>query len=116
MVGNSEFVEFIVDMLQRFGTVMAKPMFGGYGLYLNGVMFALISNDTLYFKADDVSKNEFMSIGMTPFSYSKNDSLCKMSYYSAPDEVLEDFEKMSQWAQKGYDAALRTHKDKKRSA
>jgi DNA transformation protein len=115
MVGSSEFVEFIVEMLQRFGSVVAKPMFGGCGLYLDGVMFALISNDTLYFKADEVSKYEFLSIGMAPFSYSKNDTLCKMSYFSAPDEALDDDEIMCLWAQKAYDAALRVHKEKKRA-
>ena len=118
MAGSSEFVEFIVEVLQRFGNVIAKPMFGfgGHGLYLDGVMFALISNDTLYFKADDVSMNDFLSLGMTPFSYLKNDTLCKMSYFSAPDEALDDYEMMAHWAQKAYDAALRVHKDKKRSA
>jgi DNA transformation protein len=115
MAGSKEFVEFVVEMLQQFGTVMAKPMFGGYGLYLDGVMFALISDDALYFKADDVSKNDFLSLGMTPFSYSKNGSLCKMSYFSAPDEALESFDVMCQWAQKAYDAALRVHKEKKQS-
>lgn len=115
MVGSNEFVEFIVEMLQRFGTVIAKPMFGGYGLYQDGVMFALISDDTLYFKADEVSKNDFLGLGMTPFSYSKNDTLCKMSYFSAPDEALDDEEAMCRWAQKAYDAALRVQKDKKRA-
>jgi DNA transformation protein len=116
MVGSSEFVEFIVEMLQGFGTVVAKPMFGGYGLYKDGVMFALISNDTLYFKADDISKNDFISLGMAPFSYLKNDSLCKMSYFTAPDEALDDFDLMDQWAQKALDAALRVQKGKKRSS
>jgi len=116
MVGSNEFVEFIVEMLQRFGTVIAKPMFGGYGLYQDGIMFALISDDTLYFKADEVSKADFLSLGMTPFSYSKNDTLYKMSYFSAPDEALEDYEMMCQWAQKAYDAALRVQREKKRSA
>lgn len=115
MVGRNEFVDFIEEMLQQFGTVTAKSMFGGFGLYLDGVMFALISDDTLYFKADEVSKHEFLSVGMVPFSYSKNDTLCKMSYFSAPDEALEDYETMCHWAQKAYDAALRVNKGKKRS-
>lgn len=113
---NNEFVEFILEMLQLFGSVIAKPMFGGYGLYSDGVMFALISDDSLYFKADELSKTDFIALGLAPFSYSKNGSQYKMSYYCAPDEVLEDSELMKVWAQKAYDAALRVNKEKKRFA
>ncbi|WP_455211702.1 TfoX/Sxy family protein [Kaarinaea lacus] len=113
---NNEFVEFVLEMLQLFGFVTAKPMFGGYGLYADGVMFALIADDTLYFKADELSKNDFTALGLAPFCYSKNGSQYKMSYYCAPDDALEDFELMNVWAQKAFDAALRVNKEKKRSA
>ena len=113
---SNEFAEFVIEMLQLFGSVIAKPMFGGYGLYADGVMFALIADDTLYFKADELSKNDFITLDLAPFSYSKNGSQYKMSYYCAPDEVFEDFELMNVWAQKAHDAALRVNKEKKRSA
>jgi DNA transformation protein len=113
---SNEFVEFTLEMLQLFGSVIAKPMFGGYGLYIDGVMFALIADDTLYFKADELLKNEFIELGLAPFSYSKNGAQYKMSYYCAPDEVLEDYELMNVWAQKAYGAALRANKEKKRFA
>ena len=113
---NNEFIEFVIEMLQLFGSVTAKSMFGGYGLYVDGVMFALISDDTLYFKADDLTKNDFIALGLAPFSYSKNGSQYKMSYYCAPDDVLEDIELMNVWAQKAYNAALRVIKEKQRFA
>lgn len=112
----NEFVEFILEMLQLFGYVIAKPMFGGYGLYADGVMFALVADDTLYFKADEISKTDFLKLGLAPFSYAKNGSQYKMSYYCAPDEVMEDMELMNAWAQKAYDAALRVHKEKQCTA
>ena len=116
MVKSNEFIEFILEMLQLFGSVIAKPMFGGYGLYLDGVMFALVADDTLYFKVDEISKHEFINLGLSAFSYSKGGTTYKMAYYCAPDEVLEDMDLMCVWAQKAHDAALRTNKDKKRSA
>ena len=116
MPKSNEFIEFILEMLQLFGSVIAKPMFGGYGLYLDGVMFALVADDTLYFKADEISKHEFINRGLSAFSYSKSGTLYKMAYYSAPDEVLEDMELMSVWAQQAYAAAQRASKDKQRSA
>ena len=113
---KNEFIEFILEMLQAFGSVVANPMFGGYGLYAEGVMFALVADDTLYLKADDYSKNDFVELGLAPFRYSKNGSQYKMSYYCAPDEVMEDYETMNFWARKAYDAALRVNKEKQRSA
>jgi DNA transformation protein len=113
---KNEFVEFILEIMQLFGSVVAKPMFGGYGLYADGTMFALVADDTLYFKADEISKHDFIALGLAPFSYSKNGSQINMSYYCAPDDVLEDRELMSVWAQKAYDAALRVNKEKKRFA
>ena len=113
---SNEFVEFVLEMLQLFGSVIAKPMFGGYGLYADGVMFALIADDTLYFKADELTKNDFIELGQAPFSYSKNGSQYKMSYYCAPDDVLEDIELMNVWAQKAYNAAIRVNKEKQRFA
>lgn len=107
-----EFVEFVVEMLQLFGAVTAKKMFGGYGLYKDGIMFALIADDALYFKADDVSRSDFIDKGLKPFIYTKNGTQYKMSYYGAPDDVFEDIEVMADWAEKAFSAALRANKEK----
>lgn len=115
MTSSSEFVEFIIDSLELFGPVVAKRMFGGYGLYLEGIMFALVADDVLYFKVDDLSRGDFESQGLIPFTYAKNGTNCKMSYYSVPDEVLEYNKELCVWAQKGFDAALRCNKLKKSS-
>jgi DNA transformation protein len=112
MASSSEFVEFIIETLALFGPVIAKRMFGGYGLYLDGLMFALVADDVLYFKADEVSRRTFERAGSVPFTYAKNGKDCKMSYYTAPDDALEDAQELSMWAQKAHDAALRAHKEK----
>lgn len=101
------FKNYIVELMQSIGLVSAKAMFGGYGIFLNGVMFALIADRVLYFKVDSISEGKFKAKGLEPFTYSKQGKSFKMSYYQAPEETLEDIKEMKSWAQKAYDSALR---------
>jgi len=82
-------------------------MFGGYGIYYDGVMFGLVSDDTLYLKADDSTSKYFESRGLGQFEYDKGGKIVKMSYYLAPEEVLDNPEDAALWAQRAYEAALR---------
>ena len=60
----SEFVTHVVDMLEPLGPVSARRMFGGYGIYLDGMMFALVADDILYLKVDGESRSEFTAVGL----------------------------------------------------
>ena len=93
--------------MQTVGPVSAKAMFGGFGIFLDGLMFALIADSVLYLKIDKETENDFTARGLEPFTYSKKGKEFKMSYYQAPDEVLEDHDEMNLWASKAYSAALR---------
>jgi DNA transformation protein len=105
---DKEFVDHIVDFTQTIGPVTAKRMFGGYGLFLNGLMFGLIADSTLYLKIDNELEPEFIAKGLTPFTYSRKGKPFKMSYYQAPEETLEDSNEMTIWANKSYNAAVRS--------
>jgi DNA transformation protein len=63
------FKEFVRDLLAEFGPVTIRNMFGGAGVYADGVMFAILANDTFYLKADETSARAFADEGMQPFSY-----------------------------------------------
>jgi DNA transformation protein len=105
---EQEFVSYVVDMLQTIGPVYAKKMFGGHGIFLEGLMFALIADNELFLKADTESEDEFRERGLQPFTYNKKGKLIKMSYYQAPEEAMEDSDMMNEWGNKGYSAAVRT--------
>lgn len=105
---EKEFSRFIVELMQSIGPVNAKAMFGGYGIFLNGLMFGLIADSVLYLKIDPETETEFTAKGLEPFTYSKKGKEFKMSYYQAPEEVLEDSDAMHLWASKAYGAALRS--------
>ena len=104
---EKEFTSYVVDLMQSIGPVRGKSMFGGYGIFLEGLMFGLIADSVLYLKADKETENEFKAKGLEQFTYNKKGKEFKMSYYQAPEEVLEDGEEMNSWADKAYGAALR---------
>jgi len=104
----------IVDLMQSLGPVTAKKMFGGYGIFLDGLMFGIIAESALYLKVDKETEDEFEAMGLEPFRYTRKGKEIKMSYSQAPEEVLEDKEEMFLWATKAFHAALRTAADKHR--
>jgi DNA transformation protein and related proteins len=108
----SDFVEHLKGVFGLFGPVQARRMFGGHGLYCNDVMFGLIADDTLYLKSDVTTATHFTSRGLPPFRYSSKDrKAVTMSYYLAPEEVLEDPEQAAIWARRSYEAALRARNE-----
>ena len=105
---RSEFVEHVVETMRGFGAVEARPMFGGWGLYHEGLFFALIAEDTLYLKTDDANRADFEALGLEPFVYPMKDGQSiVMTYRRAPEDALESPEVMAEWARRGYAAALR---------
>lgn len=105
---ESEFVHFIVENFQPLGPVLAKRMFGGHGLFLHDVMFALIAWDTLYLKVDQINRPAYDARGLPPFSYvGQQGQTVTMSYCEAPPEGLDDPEVLKRWGGEAYAAALR---------
>lgn len=107
MPKSSEFVAYLLELLEPLGNVAARAMFGGYGIYHNQLMFALVADDILYLKVDDKNRHEFEERELQPFVYVKQGKPMKMSYYQAPDEVLDNSDEMCRWAELAYAAALR---------
>lgn len=103
----SEFVDYLNEVFEPFGEIRARRMFGGYGIYHDGVMFGLVADDTLYLKADEDSATHFKSRGLGRFEYDKDGKTIKMSYYLAPDEIFDEPDAAVLWARRACDAALR---------
>jgi DNA transformation protein len=104
---EKEFVSYLVELMQSIGPVRVKAMFGGHGIFLEELMFGLVADSVLYLKADKENESYFKARGLEVFSYMKKGKECKMSYYQAPEEALEEAEEMSYWANMAYAAALR---------
>lgn len=112
MAVDSSLVEYLRELLDSVDGVTFKRMFGGYGIFRHGLMFALIEDDTLYFKADEQNKNEFTARDLGPFTYMKAGKRMPMSYYRAPEETLDNSDDMVEWAESAYQAALRAQRAK----
>lgn len=112
MPAQSQFVEYVTDQLQPLGAVRARAMFGGWGVYLDGRMFALVSDDALYIKADDANRAEFTHLGLEPFRFEMKGALKAMSYFQPPAAALDDGEMLCVWARKGVAAAARAAQKK----
>lgn len=109
---RSDYVIYLLEQLADFGEVEAKSMFGGFGLYRDGVMFGLVAGDEVYFKVDAESEPEFAELGLEPFRYEKNGKSSTMSYYQPPETALDDPIAICEWAEKGLAAAKRAKKKK----
>ncbi|HTJ96547.1 MAG TPA: TfoX/Sxy family protein [Rhodocyclaceae bacterium] len=107
MANSNDFVAFVLEQMSTFGPVSAKRMFGGHGLYLDSLMFALIDDDRLYLKVDDQTRADFVAKQTKPFTYQRQGEAASLSYYEAPPEVFDDKADMLLWARKAYATALR---------
>jgi len=95
---KNEFKEYVLDQLHRLNAVECKSMFGGFGLYDNGVFFGIIADGSVYFKTDASTVDAYKERGMEPFSPSAKQTL--KNYYEVPPEILEDEEQLAEWARK----------------
>jgi len=97
---SSSFRTFIVDQLSRVvPRVRARSMFGGVGIYSGELFFALIADDTLYFKVDDSNRGDFEERRMGAFRPYGEDGEA-MQYYHVPEDLIEDPEALRSWAEK----------------
>ena len=106
----SEFVEYLQELFRDFGEVSTRRMFGGHGVFFDGLMIGLVADDTLYLKVDPESVASFEERGLAQFQYPKGNKIIGMSYYLAPEEALDDPAQMRQWATIAYESALRSRK------
>lgn len=110
MTADNEFVQYVLELLEPLGGVSAKAMFGGFGMYRRGMMVALIADETLYLKVDNVNRPDFEAQKLEPFRYQKKDTVIAMSYYQAPPEAMEESDLLCEWVEGSYQAAVRGKK------
>jgi len=106
MAISPEFRDFILEQLEPLGPVSARAMFGGAGLYLDGILFALIARDVLYLRTDEVNRGDFERVGSGPFTPSAAKPYT-LPYHEAPAEALDDADDLCRWARGAWEAAKR---------
>lgn len=97
MAVSDDYLEYILDQFSAWGDVTSRKMFGGAGLYREGKMFGLVADNVLYLKVDDTNRDRFVAAGSAPFKPYPDKPAMK-SYYEIPPEILEDSDKLIEWA------------------
>ena len=114
MAVSPSYRDFVLEQLGRVTPVSGKSMFGGVGIYAQGLFFALIAEDRLYFKVDDATRPDFEQRGMEPFRPFGEDSA--MGYYEVPADVAEDVNQLESWMKKAIDVATRARQGRPKRA
>jgi len=95
--------EFISDMFAHFGPVTVRRMFGGAGIYREGLMFGLVFDGAIFLRVDAASIPDFEREGSSPFVYTRAKSPGKigrasLSYWRLPERFYDDPEELAVWA------------------
>lgn len=110
---KDRFVEFCIEQFAPLGRIDSRYMFGGWCLYCNGAVFALIANGALFLKADTQTIPEFEARGLPAFRPFP-DKPDTMKYFRAPPEIFEDDDALRHWCGGAIAASLRTKKPRKK--
>lgn len=107
MAARDPFVDYLLELLSPFGAASARRMFGGWGLYVDGLMLGLVAEETFYLKTDAETRPAFEKAGSAPFVFEGRGRVVETSYWSAPEEAMDASDAMRPWAQLALDAARR---------
>jgi DNA transformation protein len=113
MAVSTTFKDFVAEQLAGVGPIDIRRMFGGAGVFANGVMFALIVSDTLYFKTDEAGAKLFEAEGSAPFSYETSRGTHTLgSYWRVPERLFDEPDEIAAWAQRAVAVAIAGAKPK----
>ncbi|WP_137929978.1 TfoX/Sxy family protein [Mesorhizobium comanense] len=104
--------ERIAELFQGLGPVSIRRLFGGKGIYFEGVIVAIVLRGELKLKADEQSALDFEAAGCKQWTYtgSRHGKLVAMPYWSIPDSAFDDPDEMTLWARRAYEAGRRAGK------
>ena len=114
MQADKSLNEYVVnDLLAGIAGITSRAMFGGYGIYKNGKIFALIADGELYFKVGDSNRADYEKHGSKPFVYDAHGKAMEMSYWQLPQEIMDNKDKVATWVEKSLAVAREGKKKKK---
>ena len=117
MVASDSFAEFLRERLAPLGRVTLRRMFGKTGVFSDGLMFAMVTEDTLYFRVDDHNRVAFEEAGsFPPLNYEKNGRTIDLSFWRAPERLLDEPDEFVAWARTALAAARRVAATRGRTA
>jgi DNA transformation protein len=108
MVASDTFAEFLQEQLAPLGRVTVRRMFGKSGVFCDEVMFAMVTENTLYVRVDDQNRATFgEAAAFPPLNYAKQGSTIDLSFWRVPERLFDEPDELVAWAQAALAAARR---------
>jgi DNA transformation protein and related proteins len=108
MVASDGFAEFLREQLAPLGRVTMRRMFGKTGVFCDGLMFGMVTDNTLYFRVDEHSRDAFQeAASFPPLNYRKQGETIDLSFWRAPERLFDEPDELVAWARIALEAAGR---------
>ena len=116
MVASDGFAEFLREQLSPLGRLTMRRMFGKTGVFCDGLMFGMITEDTLYVRVDDHNKAVFKEAeAAPPLNYEKKGRTIDLSFWRVPERLLDEPDELILWARAALGAAGRVAAERERT-
>jgi DNA transformation protein and related proteins len=116
MVASDTFSEFLREQLAPLGRLTMRRMFGMTGVFCDGVMFGVVTENTLYFRVDDQNRVMFKEAeSFPPLSYKKKSDIIDLSFWRVPERLFDEPDEFATWARAALAAAHRAAVKRKRA-
>jgi DNA transformation protein len=108
MVASDGFAEFLLEQLAPLGRIGLRRMFGKTGVFCDGVMLGMVTDNTLYVRVDDANRATFAEAASSPpLNYRKQGSTIDLSFWRVPDRLMDEPDELVEWARAALAAARR---------
>jgi DNA transformation protein len=117
MVASETFADFLHEQLAPLGRISLRRMFGKTGVFCDGVMLAMVSENTLYFRVDDQNRATFKEAeAFPPLNYAKKGQTIDLAFWRAPERLFDEPDELMAWARTALAAAHRVAAVRERAA
>jgi DNA transformation protein len=114
---SNGFAEFLREQLTPLGRIETRRMFGKTGVFCDGLMLGMVRDNTLYFRVDDGNRVAFKEAeSFPPLNYEKKGRTIDLSFWRAPDRLIDEPDELVAWARAALAAARRVAAKRERTA
>jgi DNA transformation protein len=108
MVASETYANFLREQLAPLGRLSMRRMFGKTGVFCDGVMFAMVTENTLYFRVDDHNRETFREAeAFPPLNYAKKGATIDLAFWRVPERLFDEPDELAIWARAALAAARR---------
>jgi DNA transformation protein and related proteins len=117
MVASDSFADFLREQLAPLGHITLRRMFGKTGVFCNGLMLGMVTDDALYFRVDDHNRATFTEAASSPpLNYKKQGRAIDLAFWRAPERLFDEPDELVRWGQAALAAARRVAAKRGRTA